>query len=226
MIMKKIVLMQLLVACLALGTSCLTSLQPLVTPDNIITENKITGVWQYKDQVVRIQPLAKSDMFENISYSVSGNMSHISSGRDEDSVFNSKLYSLSFEKKGVTYNMLGGLTRIKHALFIDLSPATIKEPAYPEDGGFIFNMNYLNSSTIARVEIGNNNALLFRFLNGDYIKEQILHDRMRIRHEKDDLSGTILITASSAELQQFIEKYGQDERLFSKENSVTLTRKE
>ena len=40
-----------------------------------------------------------------------------------------------------------------------------------------------------------------------------------------ELYDTFLITASTNELQQFILKYGKDDRFFSKENSVTLIRK-
>ena len=48
---------------------------------------------------------------------------------------------------------------------------------------------------------------------------------MKIKHETDDLYDTFLITASTNELQQFIQKYGNDDRFFNKENSVTLIRK-
>jgi len=57
--------------------------------------------------------------------------------------------------------------------------------------------------------------------NNDY--EYILG--ARIKNETDELYGTFLITASTRELQQFLEKYGNDSRFFNKENSVTLNRK-
>jgi hypothetical protein len=61
--------------------------------------------------------------------------------------------------------------------------------------------------------------------NSDFVREQIINKRVQVKHESDLLTGTLLITASSAELRQFIQKYGHDERLFSSKNSITLTRK-
>jgi len=43
-----------------------------------------------------------------------------------------------------------------------------------------------------------------------------------VRYEKDDLFATTLITASSDELRQFLTRYGNDERLYSSKNTVTL----
>jgi len=75
------------------------------------------------------------------------------------------------------------------------------------------------------VEILNNNSLVLKFLNGDFIKQQIAKGNMRIRHQEDKLFESFLVTASTYELTQFLQKYSHDERLFNQENSVTLTRK-
>ena len=63
------------------------------------------------------------------------------------------------------------------------------------------------------------------FIDGGYLHDQIKAGRMKIKNETDELYGTFLITASTRELQQFLEKYGNDSRFFNKENSVTLNRK-
>jgi hypothetical protein len=55
--------------------------------------------------------------------------------------------------------------------------------------------------------------------------EQIKSGNMHIKHEQDNLFGSFVITASSYELQQFVIKYSDDERIYSKANSVTLTKK-
>ena len=89
-----------------------------------------------------------------------------------------------------------------------------------------FNLaNPVNSHTIARVEFSNTNTMKLDFIDGGYLYDQIKAGRMKIKNETDELYGTFLITASTRELQQFLEKYGNDSRFFSKENSVTLIRK-
>jgi hypothetical protein len=45
---------------------------------------------------------------------------------------------------------------------------------------------------------------------------------LAIKYEKDDLFETDLITASSMDLQRLLAKYGRDERLYDKENTITL----
>ena len=70
----------------------------------------------------------------------------------------------------------------------------------------------------------NGNHMEFRFLDSDFIRNQLINGRVGIKFEKDDLFRTSLITASSNDLQQFLRKYGNDERLYNKENTVTLNK--
>ena len=85
--------------------------------------------------------------------------------------------------------------------------------------------NRFQSYTIARIRFSNSNTIKLDFIDGDFLYKQINAGRMKLKHETDDLYDTFLITASTNELQQFIVKYGKDDRFFSKENSVTLIRK-
>jgi len=83
----------------------------------------------------------------------------------------------------------------------------------------------LHTYTIARVRFTNTNTIKLDFINGSFLYDQIKDGRMKLKHESDDLYDTFVITASPNELQQFIQKYGNDDRFFNKENSVTLIRK-
>ena len=83
----------------------------------------------------------------------------------------------------------------------------------------------LQTYTIARIRFINSNNIKLDFIDGDFLYKQINAGRMKLKHETDDLYDTFLITASTSELQQFIQKYGKDDRFFDKENSVTLIRK-
>jgi hypothetical protein len=85
--------------------------------------------------------------------------------------------------------------------------------------------NRLNSYTFARVEFSNSSTMKLDFIDGGYLYDQIKAGHMKIKNETDELYDTFLITASTTELQKFLEKYGDDNRFFNKENSVTLNRK-
>lgn len=140
-----------------------------------------------------------------------------------DSVVFSKRYSVIFKHNNYRHIMMGSLTRIGNNLFIELEPEAINDKMV--DGtGLEYGFDYAPSYSIGKVKF-DNNQLSIQFLNGDYIKELINTGRVRIKHEKDELFGSFLITASSDELKQFLEKYGDDDRLYSKNGSLTLTRK-
>lgn len=70
------------------------------------------------------------------------------------------------------------------------------------------------------------NSLMIEFFASDWIKEQILNNRLRIKHEvvQDEMNDNneILITASNRELRKFVEKYGNEEAAF--EDPIQLTR--
>jgi hypothetical protein len=222
--MKNLIFYTAFISCLILPVSCLTTLQPLVTDNNIITDERITGNWQYEDATIQIKKLEQLLEMENDRdlRIITRNTRH--SGTT-NSVFLSKTYELTFNKNGVLYSMVGAITSIQNDLFIEFSPMLVNDPKNAEGSGFEWNNTYLPSFTIARLHIKNNHAIDIQFLNGDFIKEQIRAGNMRIKHEHNDLFNTFLITASSSELKQFLEKYGNDDRLYSTQNSITLTKK-
>jgi hypothetical protein len=215
--MKNLIFYTAIISCLVLPVSCLTTLQPLVTDNNIITDVRITGNWQYEDGTIQIkrfeQPLANdSDL-------------RILTRGNTNSAGLSKTYKVTFNQNGVLYSMVGAITSIQNDLFIEFSPLLSNDPKNAEGSGFEYNYTYLPSFTIARLNIKNNRAIDIQFLNGDFIKEQISAGNMRIKHEHNDLLNMFLITASSSELKQFLEKYGNDDRLYNTQNSITLTKK-
>jgi hypothetical protein len=139
-----------------------------------------------------------------------------------DSVFYTKHYVISFREKNLNYTWVAGMVKINDQYYLNLEP----EECLNNNGKEEYNLNGLLSTvSIAKLEWKNNNSLVLYFLNGDYIKEIVLNGQARIKHEYDPLFGTFVITASSQELEQFLEKYGDNESLFKGGNTITLTRK-
>jgi hypothetical protein len=81
--------------------------------------------------------------------------------------------------------------------------------------------SYTTTHSIAKL-IFRGSELELRMLNGDFIREQLNNGTAAVNYEKDDLFSTTVITSSSDELRQFLTKYGNDERLYSSKNTVTL----
>jgi hypothetical protein len=87
-------------------------------------------------------------------------------------------------------------------------------------GSHLFNVN-----TFSKIELTDNELIMEPFASS-WIKDQILNNRVRIKHETvtndHDESSEILITASTSELKQFVSKYGDEEDAY--EDPITLNR--
>jgi len=142
----------------------------------------------------------------------------------EDSILYSNSYVADFVKNGYQYFMVCSLIKLGNNLFANLEPIDAK-PVNPPDEKMMEDLlgggSFKASSTIARV-VFNSNEVEFQFIDPVYVRSQLANGRVAIKYEKDNLFNTDLITASSAELQVFLTKYGSDQRLYNKENSVTL----
>jgi len=225
--MKKIIFALTIVVVTA--TSCVTSLQPLVTYKTAIADNRIEGTWRQNEQEYMVQNFFSSNFYKknkkDLEKKRKENNGQLSEKDKKDSTLFSKSYMIKYTKDGIEYLLFGSMIKLNSGLFMNFTPAdlkitdsTIKEPEI--DFG-----NRLNTYTIARVQFNKTNTLQLDFIDGGFLYDQVKAGRIKIKNERDELYDTFLITASTSELQQFLEKYGEDSRFFNKENSVTLSRK-
>lgn len=207
--MKKIIFISIAIIATML-TSCVTTLHPLASRETVTTDKRIIGSWTGKDGDILVQPF---DLFQKAQEE--GPKSIFTKEKTDA---DAKFYIVSFKRNNITYNMHASLVKLDDQLFMDLRPES-------SDGeGIDYSTDYMPAYSIAKVQLEDGKMILL-FADGAFVKEQVLNDRLRIKHETDGLFGTFLITASTSELQQFIKKYADDARLFSSRNSVTLTRK-
>ncbi len=116
------------------------------------------------------------------------------------------------------------LTRIGDDLYADMQPLSaesVNKSTTSDIDDLFSGGSYTSTHSIAKL-IFRRGELELRVLNDDFIKEQLSNGNAAVRYEKDDLFATTLITASSDELRQFLSKYGNDERLYSSKNTITL----
>jgi hypothetical protein len=211
-------------------SSCITSLQPLVSYDTIITDSRITGNWQQQGETFIIEPLPNSRLAKNVKQwagKAGQGLFAFTGDNVKDSILFTKAYAVSFEKHGVQYDMVAALIKTGNNIYMDIYPATMYDGRQKEDhtDAYNFSYDYVGGFTLAKVEMNGNSAMKLKFINGNFIKEQVTAGKMRLKHESNDLFNTFIITASTNELQQFIEKYGNDERIYSEETTISLAKK-
>lgn len=196
-------------------SSCLTIIHPLLTHDNIITDNRIKGTWITADsRIMRVQEVMNSEFRLTQEDLQKGKYTF------EDSLFYAKHYFISYQQKELSYYWVAGLVKINGQYYLNLKPVVCLN----KKGGGAYDLGD-ETSTIAKLEWKGANAVSIQFLNGDRIKEIILSGKARIKYEHDPLFETFVITASSKELETFLEKYGNYESLFTGGETIDLVRK-
>jgi hypothetical protein len=211
-------------------SSCVTSLQPITTYDRAITDNRVVGNWAHENDGFKIEPFFQSELEKQMKKLNPGQralLPSLTGNSKTDSIFHSKMYIVSFERNKATYYMAAALMKIGNNLFMDLFPLLMNDTKVKEDlaNPYSLNYDYQAGFTMAKVELNNNQQLTLKFIDGSFVKTQVLAGKMRLRHEKDALFDTFIITASTNELRSFIEKYADDARVFSKDATIVLTRK-
>ena len=211
------------------ASSCVTSLQPLITHTTAIADNRVEGAWEQDGQEYIVQKVFNSDFYKknkkDLEKSRQENNNQLSEKDKKDSVLFSKSYMIKYTKNGIQYLLFGSMIKLNDRLFMNFTPVDITNTDSTNDITEINLANRINSYTIARVQFTNSSLMKLDFIDGGYLHDQIKAGRMKIKNETDELYDSFLITASTTELQQFLKKYGDDSRFFNKENSVTLSRK-
>src|SRR5688572_4325161 len=227
--MKKLFIV--LIISLFVMQSCVTSLQPLATYNTAIIDDRLAGTWNSDGQDYEVQKFFDSDLFKYIKKEMDkykGNADKELSEKEMEDfapMLYFKSYVIRYTRDKKEYVMFGSMVKLNGQYFINFAPIDINTDKNKEQAFEVTSTDRLATHTIARVQFTNSNTVKLDFIDGGFLYDQVKAGRMKIKNERDDLYDTFLITASTDELQQFIQKYGNDDRIFSKENSVTLIRK-
>jgi hypothetical protein len=211
--------------------SCVTSLQSLATYNTAIVDDRLAGTWNSDGQNYEVQKFFDSDLYKYIKKEMDkykGNADKQLSEKEMEDFAPTlyfKSYVIKYTKDKIEYVMLGSMVKLNGQFFINFAPIDINTDKNKEQAFDITSTDQLATHTMARVQFTNSNTIKLDFIDGGFLYDQVKAGRMKLKNERDDLYDTFLITASTNELQQFIEKYGNDDRFFNKENSVTLIRK-
>ena len=195
----------------------LKSVNPLITTENAITLDELESSWQSDDQ--RWTFINDPVSLPNIAVKGSNFLGSVGMKAGEgETIFNDEnIYLVIFENlqnmSADTTLFIGYVGDLGGDQFLDLSLLDLNSGDDTFKSAHLFPVH-----SFSRISL-KNDELSIEFFKDRWIKEQILDNRVRIKHERvtegpmtDEFS--ILITAGTHELRQFVSKYKSDERAF------------
>ncbi len=109
------------------------------------------------------------------------------------------------------------LFRINSVLYADFSPREIPDIRNSR----MARENYFTVHTLARIQV-RNKQLLVSWLGAEYMKSMIEEKRVRIKYRWVPDAGRLLLTASSKELTEMIERYADQKRFIDWEDQPAM----
>jgi hypothetical protein len=181
------------------------SLHPLYTKEDIQFKEELLGIWAdgSNDTMWEFKPSEESEAGYELVFT----------GESEEG-----------EPKGL---FVAHLVKLEDKFFLDIYPANLPggDPEDPNTTPWPYNMFFfLPAHTFLKVEFIGTNSMKVLITDDDKLGELLGENPNAIRHEVvEDYDGNIVLTASTKELQAFVMKYAEDERVFS--NEIVLHRK-
>lgn len=220
-IISKLAIFTVLMA--GLSGCFLKSVHPLFSAEEAILVEGLDGVFENGDQRWSFaSDKNPKELARLISKYEDENIS-LDAGESDSLGINGYLVMLEqLDKPGAHAELFIGMAgEINGDLYLNLKPLVI-------DLGMSSNFGehhkfYVN--TFSKIEVADE-QLTMKPLASSWIRDQIMDNRVRIKHEvvysEFDDSSEILITASTKELQKFVEKYGKEKDAY--EDDISLKR--
>ena len=181
---------------------CIPSLQPLYTADKLVLLNGLAAEWK---QAID-QQSDNSKKPELWAFRQGEDKNYLLIHQDEDGLL--AAFDVHVVKLGSHH-------------FMDFYPGSIPEdmaavrnaPNFrdPETMNNFLKNNLIAVHTFAKVEISGK-TLKINLFDPEFLKNLLERQQIRIKHEKTE--NGYLLTASSADLQKFVEKYAEEKEAF------------
>ena len=176
-------------------SGCVTSLHPLFTKNDLITDKNLVGTWLQQDG----EDIAVWK-FEKYQKGMFG-------------MFSEKSYTLTYFEDSVPAKFSVHLTKLGNHVFFDLYPIEVD------------NVNPLAELCLLPVHVFfkakiTNNQVELKMFNYKWLSKLFEENRIRISHELVGPHEMITLTASTKELQKFVIKYADDANAFEDEPAI------
>jgi hypothetical protein len=234
--------------CIFLGSCIPTSIHPFYTEETLITADEIVGSWKEEEISLELDVSTitidgveykseknnKVTLFEEWNFTKSdkkGNyhLEIISPDQDiiqaymehfeADDPSSVKLISDQLSKKkdykSQTLHLDVHTFKIDKQVYLNFYPD--QSEMNGTDGFYEYHLLPVHS--FAKL-INKDGQMELKFLNRNKFSKLIENQMIKIKHEKTD--DHIILTASTRNLQKFIEKYGEDDSLFDKEGKILI----
>ena len=189
-----------LLAALLGGCVPVVSLHSLYTKENVVFEEKLLGTWVD-------DPNSPETTWEF--------------NRIEES---KNAYKLIFsDDKGQKGSFVANLVKLQNKLFLDVYPDELPwEPDDPNEAKWLYNSFFLIPvHTFIKID-SIEPQLKMRLTDDDKMAKLLKEDPNAVKHTS--IEDRLILTASTKELQAFVLKYAEDNRVFT--NEVVLNRRE
>jgi hypothetical protein len=207
--MKKIILVSSLAFMILLLGSCLTTLHPIFTEKDLVSDPRLNGKWSnIEDGSTANYRLAQINDVKSLSTSMQRNVSKIYmlEERDAQGLLKSKQYAF--------------MVRLGKYYYMDFYPTRLKQADNEEK---FFAAHYIPMHSIYRIRFKDDHSFEMQQLDAGYLENLIKNKKIRIRHEVTE-DGNYVITAPTEELQKYIIKYSEVPEAYSKDNSATYSK--
>lgn len=207
--MKKIIpLSGLTLLLVLLMTGCLTAVHPLFTEKELISEPRLLGNWRIGEGADAIEV-----NFEK------GNPESFKELPEVLQKASSRAYIVMVKEKGqIVQKFFAFPTQLGDALYLDyFATTTPRQNSYDA----FYKAHYNAMHSFYKIQFEKNGSFKASRLKGEYLENLIKNKQLRIRHE-ERADGSFVITAPTAELQQYVLKYGNNKEAY--ENSETYSK--
>jgi hypothetical protein len=197
--MKKLLIASVLVVAITMLSGCLSTLHPLFTEKDLVFDPRLIGSWKTNtdDDVL---------VFEK---GTAANFSQASAGMQK---LAGKGYLLTITEPGNAQPVIfyAFLARIGKHTYLDYYPA--ETPAQKKYNTF-YKGHYIKMHTFDRFRFFNGESFETAQFDQNHLDRLISQKKIRIQHEKHP-DGGYIITAPTAELQQYVLKYGDTKEAY------------
>lgn len=185
-------------------TGCLPSLQPLYTTDKLVLLNGLTGVWQAENGGTDQNGTSKKP--EVWTFRKEEDKSYLLIHEDEDGFV--AALDVHVVKLGSHYFMDFYPGQLPNDETINSVGKIVQDPLQMNS---FLQLHLLAVHTFAKIELSAK-KLKINMFDPDFLKNLLEGQQIRIKHEKID--DDYILTASSSDLQKFVEKYAEEEEAF------------
>ncbi len=208
--MKKLFFTTCMLLVTFIFSGCLTTLYPIFTENDIVFKPALLGKWKTKTKDSTDNYIAITALGIENNTSLPGNIS---------SIKNKGYLITALNKDGsAKTKFIAFLATIGDRLYFDYYPVET------DDGKKIdafYRQNTVKMHTPYKVDLFANGGFQLSQLKADYLTNLIKEKKIRIKHETDVDNGEVsTITASTAELQQYIIKYGNDPAAYESDKII------